>query len=184
MRELGFGEDDFSIRLSDRQAWINFAQGHEIAPSDLDSFLQIVDKIERDPADKIKEKLKPFSVDLETVRNFISSAGDSCSENMSEVLKDLGARNLDRFVEVDLSIVRGLAYYTGVVFEVFDSGKNLRSVAGGGRYDTLVSIVTDGSSDLAATGYAMGDCVISELIKEVPAALIQYQAWLQTQATC
>ena len=184
MRELGFGEDDFSIRLSDRQAWINFAQSHGIAPSELDSFLQIVDKIERDPADKITEKLKPFSVDLETVRNFISTAGDSCSESLSEVLKDLGARNLDRFVEVDLSIVRGLAYYTGVVFEVFDSGKNLRSVAGGGRYDTLVSIVTDGSSDLAATGYAMGDCVISELIKEVPAALPQYQAWLQTQATC
>ena len=118
------------------------------------------------------------------MRNFISTAGDSCSENLSEVLKDLGARNLNRFVEVDLSIVRGLAYYTGVVFEVFDSGKNLRSVAGGGRYDTLVSIVTDGSSDLAATGYAMGDCVISELIKEVPTALLQYQAWLQTQATC
>ena len=51
MRELGFGEDDFSIRLSDRQAWINFAQDHEIAPSNLDSFLQIVDKIERDPAE-------------------------------------------------------------------------------------------------------------------------------------
>ena len=88
------------------------------------------------------------------------------------------------FVDVDLSIVRGLAYYTGVVFEVFDSAKNLRSVAGGGRYDTLVSIITDGSSDLAATGYAMGDCVISELIKEVPSALLQYQSWLQRQATC
>ena len=71
-----------------------------------------------------------------------------------------------------------------MVFEVFDSGKQLRSVAGGGRYDTLVSIVTEGSSELAATGYAMGDCVISELIKEVPSALLQYQAWLQTQATC
>ncbi|MDG2486605.1 MAG: histidine--tRNA ligase [Roseibacillus sp.] len=184
MRELGFDEEQFSIRLSDRQAWINFAKDHGIEASQLDSFLQVIDKIERDPDEKMKEKLKPFSVELEEVRSFISSAGDSCSENLSEVLNDLRARKLDRFVEIDLSIVRGLAYYTGVVFEVFDSGKKLRSVAGGGRYDTLVSIVTEGSSELTATGYAMGDCVISELIKEVPSALIQYQAWLQTQATC
>ncbi len=184
MRELGFDQGDFSIRLSDREAWINFAQDHDIVPAQLDSFLQIVDKIERDPAEKMNEKLKAFSLDLETVRHFISSAGASCSENLSEVLTDLRARGLDTFVEIDLSIVRGLAYYTGVVFEVFDSAKNLRSVAGGGRYDTLVSIITDGSTDLAATGYAMGDCVISELIKEIPAALLQYQSWLQRQATC
>ena len=184
MRELGFDQGDFSIRLSDRGAWINFAQEHGIAPTQLDSFLQIVDKIERDPAEKMKEKLKAFSLDLETVRHFISAAGSNCSEDLSEVLNDLRARGLDAFVDVDLSIVRGLAYYTGVVFEVFDSAKNLRSVAGGGRYDTLVSIITDGSSDLAATGYAMGDCVISELIKEVPSALLQYQSWLQRQATC
>ena len=184
MRELGFDQGDFSIRLSDRGAWINFAQEHGIAPTQLDYFLQIVDKIERDPAEKMKEKLKAFSLDLETVRHFISAAGSNCSEDLSEVLNDLRARGLDAFVDVDLSIVRGLAYYTGVVFEVFDSAKNLRSVAGGGRYDTLVSIITDGSSDLAATGYAMGDCVISELIKEVPSALLQYQSWLQRQATC
>ncbi len=184
MRELGFDQGDFSIRLSDRGAWINFAQEHGIAPTQLDSFLQIVDKIERDPAEKMKEKLKAFSLDLETVRHFISAAGSNCSEDLSKVLNDLRARGLDAFVDVDLSIVRGLAYYTGVVFEVFDSAKNLRSVAGGGRYDTLVSIITDGSSDLAATGYAMGDCVISELIKEVPSALLQYQSWLQRQATC
>jgi histidyl-tRNA synthetase len=80
--------------------------------------------------------------------------------------------------------VRGLAYYTGVVFEVFDAGKSLRSVAGGGRYDSLLSIITDGSTDLAATGYAMGDCVIAELIDETPQALLQFQAWRQRQSTC
>jgi len=80
--------------------------------------------------------------------------------------------------------VRGLAYYTGVVFEVFDASKALRSVAGGGRYDSLISIITDGSTDLAATGYAMGDCVITELINETPQALAQFVAWRQRQATC
>ena len=184
MLELGFEEGDFSIRLSDRQAWINFAARNNIGPVQLDSFLQVVDKIERDTPEKMKEKLEPFAVDLETLRSFIDSAGSSSSENLATILDDLRTRNLERFVEIDLSIVRGLAYYTGVVFEVFDAGKNLRSVAGGGRYDTLVSIVTDGSTGLSATGYAMGDCVISELIKEVPSALLQYQAWLQRQASC
>ncbi|NIP93608.1 MAG: hypothetical protein GWO24_09175, partial [Akkermansiaceae bacterium] len=92
--------------------------------------------------------------------------------------------NLGQFVEVDLSVVRGLAYYTGVVFEAFDAGKSLRSVAGGGRYDSLLSVISDGATDLPATGYAMGDCVIAELINDNPQALLRYQAWQQRQSTC
>ncbi len=99
-------------------------------------------------------------------------------------MADLAVRNLGQFVEVDLSVVRGLAYYTGVVFEVFDAGKSLRSVAGGGRYDSLLSVISDGATDLPATGYAMGDCVIAELINDNPQALLRYQAWQQRQSTC
>ena len=119
-----------------------------------------------------------------SVRSFIQGGSASCSQNLTVVIEELSARNLDHYVQVDLSIVRGLAYYTGVVFEVFDTRKSLRSVAGGGRYDSLVSIITDGSLDLPATGYAMGDCVIMELLKESPAALLKYQAWQQQQSSC
>ena len=184
MRELGFSEGEFCVRLSDREAWLEFCRGNGISDTQLDAFLQVVDKIERDPEEKLRERLKPFSVELETVRSFIQDADGECSANLSAVLSDLAIRGLDRFAAIDLSIVRGLAYYTGVVFEVFDAGKTLRSVAGGGRYDSLVSIVTNDSIDLPATGYAMGDCVIMELLNETAGPLAQYQAWLQRQATC
>ena len=133
---------------------------------------------------RISGNNKLFKLDLETIREFIASADASRSGNLATVLADLETRGLAGFAEIDLSIVRGLAYYTGVVFEVFDAGKSLRSVAGGGRYDSLISIITDGSTDLPATGYAMGDCVISELIKDTAQALLQFQAWKQRQSTC
>ena len=69
-------------------------------------------------------------------------------------------------MKIDLSIVRGLAYYTGVVFEVFDRGAKLRAIAGGGRYDNLIAQLSDGAVDLPALGFAMGDVVLGELIKE------------------
>ena len=184
MRELGFKEGEFYVRLSDREAWLAFCEDRGISASEVDAFLQVVDRIERESERKLGELLEPFSITLESVVSFIAEASKEPSPNLAAVLADLANRDLDRFIQVDLSIVRGLAYYTGVVFEVFDPGKALRSVAGGGRYDSLISIVTDGSSDLPATGYAMGDCVIMELLNETPGPLAQYQSWLQRQATC
>src|SRR5438876_1105176 len=64
----------------------------------------------------------------------------------------------------DLTIVRGLAYYTGIVFELFDRGKSLRAVCGGGRYDGLLKAL--GGVDLPALGFGMGDVVLGELLKE------------------
>ena len=79
-------------------------------------------------------------------------------------MADLKSRGLGEFIEVDLSIVRGLAYYTGPVFEVFDIGKGMRAIAGGGRYDQLVKLI--GNVDMPACGFAMGDMVITDLIRE------------------
>ncbi len=71
---------------------------------------------------------------------------------------------LGDFVEVDLTIVRGLAYYTGVVFELFDAGRTLRAICGGGRYDNLLKEL--GGVDLPALGFGMGDVVLGELLKD------------------
>jgi histidyl-tRNA synthetase len=76
----------------------------------------------------------------------------------------LGAVGLAEFVDVDLSIVRGLAYYTGTVFELFDAGRTLRAICGGGRYDTLLQAL--GGVELPALGFGMGDVVLGELLKE------------------
>jgi histidyl-tRNA synthetase len=70
-------------------------------------------------------------------------------------------------VEIDVGIVRGLAYYTGIVFEAFDRAGKFRAIAGGGRYDNLIAQLSDGALSLPALGFAMGDVVLGELINEI-----------------
>ena len=84
-------------------------------------------------------------------------------------------------MKIDPGIVRGLAYYTGTVFEVFDLKHNLRAVAGGGRYDNLVALLSDSEADLPACGFAMGDVVLTELLNRTPAALEAAQKWMASQ---
>jgi histidyl-tRNA synthetase len=87
---------------------------------------------------------------------------------LEQLVDDLRARGLADFVAIDVGIVRGLAYYTGIVFEVFDRGGKFRAIAGGGRYDNLIAQLSDGALSLPALGFAMGDVVLGELINEIP----------------
>lgn len=163
MCELGFTGKEFRIRVSDRNAWVSFASERGVPEDRITEFLQIVDKMERTSAEKTEELLGDLGLSLADIQSFISS-GAEASPDLKEILRDLEARGLQDFVEVDLSIVRGLAYYTGAVFEIFDIGKGMRAVAGGGRYDQLVGLI--GGVDMAACGFAMGDMVITDLIRE------------------
>ena len=169
MRELGFTANDFRIRVSDRNAWVGFAIGKGLDEAGVTTFLQVIDKMERTPEEKVIEQLGVLGITLEEVRAFIAS-GAEVSPSIGRILADLAARGLTEYVEVDLGIVRGLAYYTGPVFEIFDIGKGMRAVAGGGRYDQLIGLI--GGVEMAACGFAMGDMVITDLIRETegPAA--------------
>ena len=181
MLAFGFVAGDFVVRVSDRHAWIDFASQHGVAEDAIPDFLNIVDKIEREKPDVLAQRLAAFSLTTEQVRAFIADPANASTAYLA-ILEDLSARGLGDFVELDLSIVRGLAYYTGVVFEVFDSKKSMRAVAGGGRYDTLVATISDGAVDLPATGFAMGDYVIRNLIEETTHAAMQMEVWLQRNA--
>lgn len=181
MLAFGFVEGDFVVRVSDRNAWVKFAEARGVAEGEMGDFLNLVDKLEREKPEVLSEKLAKFGTTLGEVRGFVANPEDA-EGAFQEILKDLSARGLGGFVELDLSIVRGLAYYTGVVFEVFDSTKSMRAVAGGGRYDTLVKTISDGAVDLPATGFAMGDYVIRNLIEETPHAAMQMEVWLQRNA--
>ena len=85
-------------------------------------------------------------------------------ESFHEFVARLSEMGLGEYVEIDLKIVRGLAYYTGVVFELFDRQGELRAICGGGRYDRLLELV--GGEPLPATGFGMGDVVLGELLAD------------------
>lgn len=184
MLAFGFVAGDFVVRVSDRHAWIDFAGRHGVPEEAMPDFLNIVDKIEREKPEVLAQKLAAFGLTAGQVRGFIADPANASTAYLS-IKDDLTARGLGEFIELDLSIVRGLAYYTGVVFEVFDSRKSMRAVAGGGRYDTLIATISDGAVDLPATGFAMGDYVIRNLIEETTHAAMQMEVWLQrNNANC
>jgi len=113
--------------------------------------------------------------DLETRFPMAAGAG----EPLRECIAALEAMGLGEFVDLDLTIVRGLAYYTGTVFELFDAQRTLRAICGGGRYDDLLQRV--GGAELPALGFGMGDVVLGELLKErglAPAAPPSADAFL------
>jgi histidyl-tRNA synthetase len=181
MLSFGFVEGDFVVRISDRNAWVKFAQARGVSDEAMPDFLNLVDKLEREKPEVLTEKLAKFGATLEEVKYFVANPQDA-EGSFQEILTDLKARGFGAFVELDLSIVRGLAYYTGVVFEIFDSKKSMRAVAGGGRYDTLVKTISDGAVDMPATGFAMGDYVIRNLIEETTHAAMQMEVWLKRNA--
>jgi histidyl-tRNA synthetase len=181
MLSFGFVEGDFVVRISDRNAWVKFAEARGVSEEAMPDFLNLVDKLEREKTEVLTEKLAKFGTTLEEVKNFVANPKEA-EGSFQEILGDLKARGFGGFVELDLSIVRGLAYYTGVVFEIFDSKKSMRAVAGGGRYDTLVKTISDGAVDLPATGFAMGDYVIRNLIEETTHAAMQMEVWLRRHA--
>ena len=168
MRSMGFTNNDFVIRLSDREVWLDFLNSESISEDSQESFLQTIDKLERQNTEKTQKDLQTLGTSLESVNNFINTNHEK--SHFHNILDNLKARGLSDFVKIDLNVVRGLAYYTGTVFEVFDTKKNMRAVAGGGRYDKLCSVISDGATDIPACGFAMGDVVISDLIKSTKAA--------------
>jgi len=176
---FGLGPDDFAIRLSDRSAWHDFLGRHGVDDQRTGEFLNIIDKMEREPSVKIEEKLAPFGVAFAEIKEFMTNAE---VPTLLPLLKDLEARGLREFVRPDLGVVRGLAYYTGVVFEAFALKGGLRAIAGGGRYDRLLSDLSDGSADLPAVGFGVGDAVLLELIREVPSASKQEESALKADS--
>src|SRR5204863_9983879 len=128
-----------------------------------ENLLQVIDRSAREPREKTAEKLGDLA---DPIFATLKSGGKSAK--LEQLVDGLRARGLADFVAVDVGIVRGLAYYTGIVFEVFDRAGKFRAIAGGGRYDNLISQLSDGAVSLPALGFAMGDVVLSELMNETP----------------
>ncbi|HEV2131947.1 MAG TPA: histidine--tRNA ligase, partial [Longimicrobiaceae bacterium] len=179
---LGLTAEDVVARVSDRRLLRALLLHAQVPEERLMLVYNIVDKLERDPREVIAERLAseaglgPAVVeevleifrhrDFAAVRDAyggMEGIGEEIAR-MREYFDHLEAMGLADFVRFDLSVVRGLGYYTGIVFELFDARGELRAVAGGGRYDNLLSAV--GGVDLPALGFGMGDVVLRELLAD------------------
>ena len=140
-----------------------------IAAEHATTFLSIIDKIERAKPDETEKKLGEIGLTTAEVRAFMAST-DENHPAFADLKANLTARGLWQHVRIDATIVRGLAYYTSVVFEVFDLKHGLRALAGGGTYDKLCALISDGNVDMPAAGFAMGDVVLGILLKRTPGA--------------
>ena len=194
MRELGFTEREFVVRLSSREIWSSYLiekRGDAgFARSDLDQLLAVIDKAERQEDSVSQKQLDSLGLKLHEVRGWaaewsqrVFAAGSLVASaplaRFHELLHShLEPRGLLKYIEVDFSIVRGLAYYTGAVFEVFDCGRKERALAGGGRYDELLALTSDGKVSLPALGFGMGDVVLANLIDDTPHARTRMEAWI------
>ncbi len=165
LRAFGLTEKDLVVRISDREFWTDFLRKKGVPPDSWDELLQAIDKSGREPREKTAQKLGNLA---DAVFATLKSSGKS--EKLDKLINGLRDRGLADFASIDVGIVRGLAYYTGIVFEAFDRGGKLRALAGGGRYDNLIAQLSDGAVSLPALGFAMGDVVLSELINEIPRA--------------
>ena len=164
LRSFGLTEEDFVVRLSSRNAWRDFFSKRCQDASKEYAFYQIVDKLERETPEESAKKLSALGFSHEEVQQFIQSG--TPTEELAAILQILNARGLGGFIKIDYGVIRGLAYYTGVVFEAFDRKGVFRAIAGGGRYDHLIELITHGKVKMAAAGFGMGDVVLTELLKE------------------
>ena len=161
LRAFGFTEKDVVIRISDREFWTDFLRRKSVPSDRWDELLQIIDKSGRESPENTRAKLSELA---DPVFAILSNGGKS--EKLEKLVHGLRDRGLADFVVIDVGVVRGLAYYTGIVFEVFDRARKLRAVAGGGRYDNLIAQLSDGAVSMPALGFAMGDVVLGELIRD------------------
>ncbi|HEY5228414.1 MAG TPA: histidine--tRNA ligase [Opitutaceae bacterium] len=190
MRSFGLTHEDFFVRLSDRTIWLQFLAGLGLDDERIRSMLGAVDKFERNGDDAFKPyeaAFGPISAELKAkvlqflaIRSFpdleraLASSGGPRLDDWRKLLGGLEAMGLAEFIQVDLGVVRGLAYYTGFVFEAFDRKGELRALAGGGRYDDLVQKL--GGPALPAVGFAIGDMTFGLLLEERGLAPVITQA--------
>jgi histidyl-tRNA synthetase len=182
LRAFGLTAVDFVARVSDRRLLRALLLHAQVPEERLTLVYNIVDKLEREPRERIAERLAgeaglgPSAVeevlgifrhtDFDAVRDAYGGTEGIGEEiaRVHEFFSLLQAMGLGDYVRFDLSVVRGLAYYTGIVFELFDARGELRAIAGGGRYDHLLKVIS--GTDLPALGFGMGDVVLRELLAD------------------
>jgi histidyl-tRNA synthetase len=179
-RACGLGADDVVARISDRRLLTALLKAWGVPDECVPAAYAAIDKIERDPRNILIERLEKAGVPGPVAVGMLSSVSESDIaslrrehggqvavadglDRIDQYLSLMEAHGLGTWVKFDLSIVRGLAYYTGIVFELFDKRGEFRAICGGGRYDNLLNDL--GGVSLPALGFGMGDVVLGELLR-------------------
>jgi len=181
LQDVGLTADDVVVKISSRKMLSNILKSIGITEKNLEPLYSLLDKKNKLPQENF-EKLLNQQIKDSTKRDkvlelmnadslnqigqnpaFTDTTGDAVSElaQLFEILDTMGVKD---FCTFDIGIVRGLAYYTGIVFEIYDKDSQLRAIGGGGRYDNLLK--NFGGPDIPATGFGIGDCVLAILLKE------------------
>ena len=183
MRAFRLTSDDVVVRVSDRRILQAFLASLGVPDAAVAAVYGVIDKLERTPAPVSAEKLLALGVPAAAILRIVTIAEVTFPELASALAScgDAGApRQVEEFahflryvpallggedgwLRLDLSIVRGLAYYTGIVFELFDRSGEFRAICGGGRYDALLQSL--GGAEMPALGFGMGDVVLGELLR-------------------
>ena len=177
-RSVGLTEEDLVIKMSSRKVLEEVLGSLGLEGDIFAKTCIIVDKMDKLPADVVSEQLGDLGLEKSAIQTIQSTLAIKDMNSLEEILgkesaavseltslfSALEAYGISGWIEFDASIVRGLAYYTGPVFEAHDRAGELRAICGGGRYDKLLS--TLGGKDLPATGFGFGDMVIMELLAE------------------
>jgi histidyl-tRNA synthetase len=197
MRAVGLTPRDVRARVSDRRLLTAVLAQVGVKKAELPAVFAAIDKAAREPRDVTlgtvqkavasKEaragvsRILDRSTDLNALAAEFRTSPDVMETitHMREYMNFLDALGVGEWIEFDLSIVRGLAYYTGKVFELFDAQGEFRAICGGGRYDDLLSTI--GGVDLPALGFGMGDVVLTELLRSrdlLPATEMGAEYWV------
>jgi histidyl-tRNA synthetase len=181
MRSCGLSSSDVRARVSDRRLLRAILATLDVADENVAAVFGVIDKLDRQPRDVSRGKLAELGMTPEHIESLLGVMGEvtlddierqfSSSDEVGSLVGELRryfayleALGVLDWVTIDLKIVRGLAYYTGIVFELFDAKGELRAICGGGRYDTLLQSL--GGVDLPALGFGMGDVVLAELLRD------------------
>jgi histidyl-tRNA synthetase len=200
MRGCDLTSSDVRARVSDRRLLRAILDSLGVSDAQSAGVFAVVDKIDRQPKEISREKLAGAGMHADAIDKLFAALDDASidaierdfgsSPDVMQSLNDirryfsyLDGLGVLEWVTLDLRIVRGLAYYTGIVFELFDAKGELRAICGGGRYDNLLKAL--GGVDLPALGFGMGDVVLAELLRErglLPSPTPGAQVWIAAEA--
>jgi histidyl-tRNA synthetase len=181
LMQTGLTSSDVVVKISSRKLIAAMLEYFGVEKNQLEKVYGVLDKKSKIPQETFEKMLEEIITDparrrkvlelmsvnsLEQLESFAGSDKNAkeAIDELKKLFEYLNLMGITEFCRFDISIVRGLAYYTGIVFEIYDKSEQLRAICGGGRYDNLLSDF--GGPKISATGMGMGDCVLGIVLEE------------------